>query len=98
LQTIVSPPKGQQWRPLKSLEKLLALKVSAEDARRITGPLFGTYDLRLADAHLPASELADALNLVGVDQARPFVTQGYQLLSTCVSSLKEILSILQQFT
>ncbi len=98
LQAIVSPPKSPQLRPLKSLEKLIALKVSAEDARRITGPLFGAYDLRLADAHLPASELADALNLVGVDQARPFVTQGYQLLSTCVSSLAEILSILQQFT
>jgi hypothetical protein len=98
LQTIVAPPKGVKWGSLKALENLLARKIGAEEARRLMGPLFGTYDLRLADAHLTSNEVEEAFTLVGVDQALPYVTQGCQLLRTCVTCLEEVLRILQQFT
>ena len=36
----------------------------------------GIYDLRLADAHLPASDLADAYKLARVDPNAPLISQG----------------------
>ena len=95
LQTIVGPPGGEKWGSLKSLEKVLASKTSSEEARRLLGPLVGTYDLRQGDAHLPSNELAEALKLVHVDATAPFVWQG--LLDACVTALFEILEVLKKF-
>jgi hypothetical protein len=78
---------------LKSLESLLATQVGAERAREVMRPLFGVYELRLADAHLPKRELDETLEKVGVDQAAPHVVQGYQLLSACVGAIFEIIEI-----
>jgi hypothetical protein len=78
---------------LKSLESLLATQVGVERAREVMRPLFGVYELRLADAHLPKHELDEALEKVGVDEAAPHVMQGYQLLSACVGAIFEIIEI-----
>ena len=53
------------------------------------------YDLRLADAHLASQELSDALSKVRVDQNAPYVTQGYQLLHACVSSIYGICHVIE---
>ena len=57
LQTIVGPSKGERWRSLTSLEKVLATKIDPAEARAMLGPLVGVYKLRLADAHLPSDDV-----------------------------------------
>ena len=87
LQKIVEPPKGTRWQSLKSLENFLAKIVEPQQARFLLSPLVGIFELRHADAHLPASDLDESLSLVKVDKAIPFVSQGLQILHACVSSL-----------
>jgi hypothetical protein len=83
----LSPPKGENWGSLKSLEKLIALKVGEKLARTLAAPLFGVYDLRLADAHLPTRELEPAMKNAGVDPSKPAVIQGEMMLHRFVSAL-----------
>ncbi|MFI5096406.1 MAG: hypothetical protein ACHQT6_00390 [Candidatus Acidiferrales bacterium] len=97
IQKMVTPTKGEKWRSLKSLEKLIALKRDPGRAHILLGPLFGIYELRHADAHLASSDMKEALTLVNVDQNAPFVIQGYQLLHSCVTSLYSIAKELDQF-
>jgi hypothetical protein len=97
LQGIVSPPKGEKWGPLKALEKVLASKTGADEAHRVLGPLFGAYELRQGDAHMPSNELAESLKLVDVNSTAPFVLQGYELLDACVTALAEIAEIFKTF-
>jgi hypothetical protein len=96
LQKIVAPPKGERWRSLKSLEKVLATKVGAPEARRMMGPLVGAFDLRHADAHLPSDDQKECFRLLGIDPSLPFPEQGRQLLHACVSALYEIAGALRK--
>jgi hypothetical protein len=98
IQKVVTPPKGEKWGSLKSLEALVALKAGPARAHSLLGALFGIYELRQADAHLPTSDTESALGLVKVDQRAPFVIQGYQLLNSCVSSLYSLGEALDQST
>jgi hypothetical protein len=95
LQKLVAPPEGTKWGSLKSLEKLLATKIPPDRARAMLSPLVGIYELRHADAHLASRESSDSLKLVGMDQNAPFVTQGYQLLGACVSSIYDICEVFE---
>lgn len=95
LQPIAQPPKDIKWRSLKSLENVLAKKVPPEDAHSLLSPLVGAYDLRHFDAHLPSSQIEDALRLLQVDRSKPFVEQGSMLLHSCVSALYGIASALE---
>ena len=96
LQAIVAPPKGECWGSLKSLEKVLATKIDPADARSMLGPLVGVYELRLADAHLPADDAVDdAMRLIGVDDASPFVVQGYQLLHAAGTAIYQIGAVIE---
>jgi len=97
IQKMVTPPKGEKWGSLKSLEKLINQKVDPGRARVLLAPLVGIYELRHADAHLPSSDTESALGLVKVDQKAPFVIQGYQILHSCVASLYSIAKELDQF-
>ena len=86
IQTLVCPPKGVQWGSLKSLEKLLATRIEAEEAATLMSPLFGLYELRHADAHLVAEhEIEEALAKVGVNRGGPLVSQGFELVHACVT-------------
>jgi hypothetical protein len=91
IQTKVTVPK--EWRSLKSLESLLATQIPEPTAHNLLGPLFGIYELRHADAHLPSRKSDDALTLARVDHSAPYVLQGYQLLDTCVRSLYGIIHV-----
>jgi hypothetical protein len=82
---------------LKSLEMLLATQIDPQDARKILGPLFGIYELRHADAHLPSREIDEALKLAKVDQQLPYVTQGYQLLCACVDVIYTMIEIAKEW-
>jgi hypothetical protein len=90
LQRIVGPPKGEKWGSLKSLENFLATRVGAATAHELVGPLFGAYDLRLADAHMPKSELDDAYRVARVDPDASPIAQGFRLIASVVSTLMEI--------
>ena len=97
IQRIVQPPRGTTWASLKSLENLLALKVGNSKARMLLGPFVGAYELRHADAHLPSSDLDQALSLLNIDKNLPFVFQGYQLLDSCVSNIYIIAEIFRNW-
>ena len=91
------PPKNTKWGPLKTIENLLALKVSRETARQIMSPLVGVYDLRHGDAHLPSSEIENVFTLIKIDRSLPSVVQGYQMLLKCVESMRKILNIITKW-
>lgn len=96
IQTIVSPPKGEKWGSLKSLENLIATKIDPRIARSMLGSLVGVYELRHGDAHLPSSD-DEAFSLIGVDQSQPYVHQGHQLLHACVSSIYGIADVIKNW-
>lgn len=97
MQTIVHPPKGTKWGSLKTLENLLASKIGSNSARSMLSALVGAYELRHADAHLPSSDLDDALALLKVDKSLPTIFQGYQLLDACVSSIYGVAEVLRKW-
>lgn len=96
VQRVVSPPKGEKWASLKSLEKVLAKVIPADEARNLLSPLVGIYELRHADAHLAGSEIEEALTLAGVDSTLPPIQQGCQLIHACVSSLYKIAEVIKK--
>lgn len=71
----------------KLLEDVLAQKVGAEKARKIFGPIAGTYDMRLGDAHPTSSKIGDALQLAGIDDSSSYLRQGEQLISNFGQSI-----------
>jgi hypothetical protein len=97
MQSIIRPPKGTKWGSLKTLENLLATKIDADAAYSVMSPLFGVYELRQADAHLPSSQLDGAMALLNVDRSLPTVFQGYQLLYVCVSSIYAVAEVFQKW-
>jgi len=90
LQAIVPVPKGEKRASLKSLETVLSTILAPTYARSAMTPLFGAYELRLADAHLPSSELGKAFEMVGAERKAPWIHQGQSLLDSVVSALTRI--------
>ena len=80
---------------LKSLEKLLATVVPAAKARQLMGVLAGVYALRLGDAHMPPSDIADAYTLAGVPADGPWIHKGETLLFNLVGALTAITDVLR---
>lgn len=93
LRRTVTPPKGENWGSLKLLENILAGIIDPKDARRLLSPLAGIYELRLADAHLKSSEVAEAYKLVGINTSLLPVYQGLQMLRACVSCVHTIADV-----
>jgi len=83
--------KGQKSiGSLKALEKLVALQLTDTEAASILSPLFGIYDLRLADTHLGSSKIPSGMRRAGVDISDPAAMQGRELLKSFVRTLNEI--------
>lgn len=80
LQKLQPERPGEKRGSLKSLEAVIALSLGNDHARQVMAPLFGIYDLRLADAHLPGSGLAEAFSNIGIDRGKPGVIQGAQMI------------------
>jgi hypothetical protein len=97
LQKIAIPPKGTKWGSLKTIENLLALKISKDAAREILSPLVGVYELRHGDAHLPSSDIENSFKLIGIERQKPPILQGYQMLYSCVDNLHKILWIINRW-
>jgi hypothetical protein len=87
LQRIALPPAKEKWGSLKSLEKYLSTLVTPEEARKVMGPLFGVYELRLADAHLAANDLENSFRLAGIDPHALPLKQGYSLIYSTAEAM-----------
>lgn len=75
---------------LKSLERLAATKISAEDARTLMAPLFGVQDLRGTAAHLGDNLVPAALANARVDPQAPPTEQGRMLIASFVETLSSL--------
>ncbi len=95
IKKVVNPKKDEKWGQLKSLEKLLALKVGKEAAYTLVSPLWGIYSLRLADSHLPSTDINEDYSLCRIDIEMPSVLQGYQLIESCVTCVYDICKALK---
>jgi hypothetical protein len=89
--------KGETKRSsLKSLERALTTLVSPDEARRLTGPLVGIYELRLADAHLPSTDIGNSYALAGIDPAASTLRQGMQMMDRAARTLEEMSSPIEE--
>jgi hypothetical protein len=82
--------QGDNPGSLKSLERLVALRAGGSDAADVMRPLFGTQELRQADAHLPGSDIPESLAKVRIDTSQPFVMQGETMLRSCVDAIIKV--------
>ena len=96
LNRIVPLEKGEKRGSLKSLERVLATLIPADDARKMVGPLVGIYSLRLGDAHLAASELDEDFALAHVDRNVIPLEQGLQLLNSTLHTLTAMSNIIER--
>ena len=64
----------------KLLQYILAQKVGDDKAHHIFGPIAGTYEMRVGDAHPTGSKIGDALKLAEIDESNSFLRQGEQLI------------------
>lgn len=78
---------------LKAVEKLAAKHGTAADAATIMAPLFGIYDLRLADAHLGDGMVASGKSRAGVIDTDPPAMQGRQLIQSFVDALQAVTAL-----
>jgi hypothetical protein len=96
LQKIAPPPKGGGGTgSMKSLERVLATIASATQAREALTRLVGIYELRGADAHLPASGLDEAFELAGIDKSAPPLEKGLQMLLRTMQTLAALHNLLE---
>lgn len=65
------PTNAKRPGSLKLIEALVSQRTSTADAHKIISPLFGIYDLRLADAHLGSNRIESGKERAGVDEDAP---------------------------
>lgn len=82
---------------LKSVEKLLATKIGAQEAYKMVGPLFHIYDLRLSDAHLPKDDEDVQFKALGISEEVAWPVKGFLLLKKHVDTLWEIGNVLRDW-
>ncbi len=87
------PREDKDIRSLKRLERLLS--AAGVNGRRVLGPLAGAYELRHADAHLPSSDLTDAMKLAGVTDDGHYLHMGRDLIDRVGFALCEIAHSIQ---
>lgn len=81
---------------LKAVERLAAKHSSAAEAGTVMAPLFGIYDLRLADAHLGDGMVASGKSRARVVDTDPRAMQGRQLIQSYVDSLEAVTALLSK--
>lgn len=72
---------------LKLLEQLLASVTADDFAKSRVAPLFGAYDLRLADAHLSSSDIASAYTRLGVNRDDIWLRQAETVLRNVADTI-----------
>lgn len=80
---------------LKLLERLVTHHSNEAAARALMAPLFGIYDLRLADAHLGGGLIPSGLERANVDESLAEPMQGRDLLQSFVDTLSAIRALVE---
>ena len=75
---------------LKTLQWMLSHFVTEDRARTLLTPLVGIYELRLGDAHLPQSEIAQAFALVGLDRSAVLTEQAKVMIDKVAATFAAI--------
>lgn len=89
------PEEDEGLGSLKRLERLMS-EVGA-DGRAIMGPLAGAYDLRIADAHAPPSDLGDAFQLLAVTQQMDDIQKGKQIIRSIADCIGEVAAVVAKY-
>ena len=97
LRRIIRLPADNKHRSLKLLENALSEIVGVDEARTVVAPLFGIYELRLGDAHLPSSGIQEAFNLIPVQRDAHSIKQGLQVIQGVVVTLQKISEIISKY-
>ena len=92
--TLPNPPT-QRYGLLKALEHTLGTLIPPANAATFCSALFGIYDLRLADTHLPGRDLESAYQRANIDRVKPLIVQGHDIILTFTSSLIRIAAIIE---
>lgn len=96
LRKVISDRDGdKKLGSLKHLEKVLATRATEENAHRVMSSLFGIYELRLGDAHLPTSKIQEAFKLAEVDTSLIPLQQGAALILAAGRSLMRVAAIVR---
>lgn len=80
LRKLSTHPDKEKLGSNKLLQDVLAQKIGADKAHDVFGPIVGTYDMRVGDAHPTSAKIGDALRLAGIDEDKSFLRQGEQLI------------------
>ena len=90
LNVVAAPPKGLKAGSIRHLEAALATLVGESTARKTTAVFAGVNELRQADAHMPSSDLSDALKLAGIAETGVAVHEARQMVHQLVDALYAI--------
>ena len=90
LRTLLTLEQVDKLGSLKSLERVLGTIVSSDAARKAMSVLFGVYDLRIADAHLPSDRLREAYALAGVSLEESPLDRAAHLIHNVTQALYRI--------
>ena len=90
LREVACVSKGEEVKSLKLLERSLATRVTAEEARELTAPFHAIYDLRIADAHLGSRKANAALRKLGITSDGQPIRQGGRMIYVAAKALHQI--------
>jgi hypothetical protein len=97
LDSLLSEKQLAAAKGFGSIKRLaLILDGLGQDGRAVTRPLVGIYDLRQGDAHIPSSDLRDALELFGIARdSLDYMGITLAMLTQTAASLGQISSVLE---
>lgn len=92
LKSLGKPGEDPELGSLKRLERIVT--AAGFDGRSLMGPLFAIRDLRLADAHLPATEVAQSLRPLGVGSDDADVQAGKKVIHSAAVTINGIADVI----
>lgn len=90
LREIVKPKRDEKLGSLKLLERALGLHVGVKTAYRLMSPLHAIYTLRMADSHIPGTDIADAMREIDISPQGQLIRQGGRLIYVAARAFHEI--------
>jgi hypothetical protein len=96
LRSIAVPKKDEKLGSLKLLERVVGLVSSPELAHKSLSPLFGLYELRLGDAHLPSRRLEGAFELLGIEAMSNTIQRGQATIDICARTLHTLAVLIRE--
>lgn len=95
LQRSLRTPPAQTVGSLRALQYRLATIIPEDKAANVCAALYGIYDLRKADAHIPSSNIEEDYLRANIKRGKPPVWQGHDMLVAFVVTLHTIAQIIE---